>query len=72
MLKVKWEHFQGISLGTSFLPERSCLPNHHGFAERKEFVPFTDQGPVVQSIVRLTSLLTGQLVKSFMTLHHIH
>ena len=28
----------------------------------------TDQGPVVQSIVSLTSLLRGQLVKCFMTL----
>ena len=27
-----------------------------------------DQGPVVQSIVSLTSLLRGQLVKCFMTL----
>ena len=30
--------------------------------------PILDQGPVVQSIVSLTSSLRGQLVKCFMTL----
>ena len=30
--------------------------------------PFEDPGPVVQSIVSLTSSLRGQLVKRFMTL----
>ena len=31
-----------------------------------------DQGPVVQSIVSLTSSLRGQLVKSFMTYNQKH
>ena len=30
--------------------------------------PFLDQGPVVQSIISLTSSLRGQLVKCFTTL----
>ena len=35
---------------------------------RTVFMFLADQGPVVQSIVGLTSLLRGQLVKCFMTL----
>ena len=33
-----------------------------------QFQPLTFLGPVVQSIVSLTSLLRGQLIKCFMTL----
>ena len=38
-----------------------CFPAYFGTSK-------TQQGPVVQNIVSLTSWLRGQLVKSFMTL----
>ena len=46
---------------------QQCYMHAKGEIIRKELI-IENQGPVVQSIVSLTSSLRGQLVKCFMTL----
>ena len=44
------------------------MTNGKGKRTKYSCLSFVHQGPVVQSIISLTSLLSGQLVKCFMTL----
>ena len=60
-----------MTLGYVNLKAVKALPVNHEhqlLSSRSQNIYVSSQGPVVQSIVSLTSSLRGQLVKCFMTL----